>query len=126
MQIRIKLYKDGNIGYSADITGWRHRLIRQLRSESLWELGELITDYINPIGDDRKILGRFIEEEILTCEGAKTEASELYKRFLNRCGEVPGMKLMTMTKFGITLGKSFEKTKMNGKIYYCGVALRKR
>lgn len=124
MRIRIKLYKEGDVGYLADITGWRHRLIRQFRSPALWDLGNDITDYINRIGDDEKKVMWFVEEEIVECDPGITEAIKVYERFINWLGEQPKMKATTLTKFGTIMGKRFKKIKVAGKIYYIGLALR--
>ena len=68
-------------------------------------------------------IGNFMNECVKVIQNGKEKASDVYKRY-KQWAELGKENCMTQSKFGIEMGKRYQKKNINGYIYYVGFILK--
>lgn len=103
------------------ILGWAVRgAIRYFRGHL--KTPALVEDAVQEYRTEMDVVASFLKDNIRITPKGREKASDVYKAYANWC-RIGNEYKMSMNKFGIEVGKRYEKKKIAGCVFYIGFVL---
>lgn len=105
------------------ILGWFVKGFALYEKEGL-ELPSVMQKEQDKYKEEMDKVAQFIENKCFEKPGALERADDMYKEYVEWT-KLSNEYRFTQTKFGIEMGKKYEKRKLGGNVYYVGIILKK-
>lgn len=106
------------------ILGWMIKGCLKWQQEGLIPAKQIESE-TNAYKQEMDIVLKFIKDCVKESQYEKVKASEVFKEYKNWAKASNEWDGMTQAKFGVEMGKRFEKRNVNGYVYYIGIILKK-